>query len=234
MAAAIGYLGAAAWVSFPFMGARLLFVLPFYLLALLAGRERRPLAGNAVCAGILLASLGSLSAYFGKEGFLNQGYLVPFGEMARRIQEKSTRSDALLLADGYNTDPLPLLAALGQKVFTLHPAIRDNTDSSPLLVALEGRLKCVILRDEQAEELAAKYIREERFDTIWHLRNTNDISPGSIVTRLESEAAERYSGTERLFVPYSTADRWAARLLGRAPQTHHYRLTEFRKTEQGP
>ena len=210
LAALIGYLGAASWVSFPFMGARLLFMLPFYLPALIAGRERSPLAGNAVCAGLLVVSLGSLSAYFGKQGFLNQGYLVPFDAMARRIEEKSPRSDALLLADGYNTDP------------------------SPLLAALDGRLERLTIYGEQSETLAAKHIREERFETVWYLRNTHDSSPGNVVTRLERQAAERYAGEEHLFAPYAAANRWAARLLGRPPRTHHYRLTEFRKTGEGP
>ncbi len=211
LAALIGYIGAASWVSFPFVGARLLFTLPFYLLCLVAGRERRPLAGNAVCAGILLVSLGSLSAYFGKQGFLNQGYLRPFGEIARSIQEKSTRSGALLLADGYNTDP------------------------SPLLAALKGQVECVTIYGEQAEELAAKYIREERFDTIWYLRTTHDASPEGVVTRLELQAAGRYVGDEHLFMPHDVAaNRWASRLLGRQPQTHYFRLTEFRKPGEGP
>ena len=208
LVALIAYLGATAWVTFAFVGARLLFVLPFYLLWLLAGRERRPVAGNVICAGMLAVSVGSLTSYFGKEGFLNQGYLVPFGAIARSVQEKSTRSASLMLVEGYNTDP------------------------SPLLAALEGKVQCIKIRGEPAEALASKHIREEQFETIWYLRNTHDISPGGVISRLESEAAERYEGKEHLFVPYSAADRWGARLLGWPAQTHHYRLTEFRKPEE--
>lgn len=208
LTAAVGYIGAAAWVSFPFIGARLLFVLPFFLLTLPAGRERRPRAGNAVCALLLAVFLVSLSAYFGKQGFLNQGYLAPFDEMARLIRQEPPSARALLLADGYNTDP------------------------SPLLAALEGRPECVVIRGKHAQELAAGRIRR-RFDTVWFLRNTHDASPGGVVARLESQAAARYAREDHLFVPFNAVNRWAARLLGRAPQTHHYRLTAFRKRADG-
>lgn len=210
LTAAVGYIGAASWVSFPFIGARLLFVLPFFLLTLPAGRERRPRAGNAVCAVLPAVFLVSLSAYFGKQGFLNQGYLTPFDEMARLIREQSPPSGVLLLADGYNTDPSPL------------PAV------------LEGLPEYVMIRGKEAEELAAEHIREERFDTVWYVRDTHDASPGGVVARLEAQAAARYAREDHLFVPYNTVNRWAARLLGRPPQTHHYRLTAFRKTGQVP
>ena len=208
--ALIGYLGATAWVTFAFVGARLLFVLPFYLLLLLAGRERKPRSGTVICAGLLVVSLGSLTSYFSKQGFLNQGYLVPFGEIARYVRANSTAAGApatrtLLLVEGYNTDP------------------------SPLLAALNGHIECIKVRGESTETLALKLVNEQRFDTLWYLRNTHDISPGGVISRIESEAAARYHGQEHLFVPYSTADQWMARLLGWPPRTHHYRLTEFRK-----
>ncbi len=208
--ALIGYLGATAWVTFAFVGARLLFVLPFYLLLLLAGRERRPRAGTVVCAGLLVVSLGSLTAYFGKQGFRNQGYLVPFGEIALYVREHSagvgsSTTGALMLVEGYNTDP------------------------SPLLAALDGHVETIKIRGEPTETLASQRVNGVRLDVIWYLRNTHDISPGGVISRIESEATASYRGKEHLFVPYSTADRWMARLLGWPPQTHHYRLTEFRK-----
>ena len=74
-----------------------------------------------------------------------------------------------------------------------------------------------------------KLVNEQHFHTLWYLRNTHDISPGGVISRIESDAAAHYHGQEHLFVPYSTADQWMARLLGWPPRTHHYRLTEFRK-----
>ncbi len=208
--ALIGYLGATAWVTFAFVGARLLFVLPFYLLLLLAGRERKPRAGNVICAGLLVVSLGSLTSYFSKQGFLNQGYLVPFGEISRYVRANSTAAGApatrtLLLVEGYNTDP------------------------SPLLAALDGHIECIKVRGESTETMALKLVHEQHFDTLWYLRNTHDISPKGVISRIESEAAAHYHGQEHLFVPYSTADQWMAHLLGWPPRTHHYRLTGFRK-----
>jgi hypothetical protein len=202
--AVIGYLGATAWVTFAFVGARLLFIFPFYLLLLLAGRERKPRVGTVICTGLIVVSLGSLTAYFSKEGFLNQGYLVPFGEIARRVREHSS-GNALMLVEGYNTDP------------------------SPLLAALAGHIEMIKIRGESTETLAAQYVNERRHDTIWYLRNTHDISPDGVVARIESEAAAHHEAEEHLFVPYSSADRWVAHLLRWPPETHHYRLTEFRK-----
>ena len=213
LVALIGYLGATAWVTFAFVGARLLFVLPFYLLLLLAGRERKPRPGTLICAGLLLVSLGSLTSYFSKQGFLNQGYLVPFGEIARYVRANSTAAGApatrtLLLVEGYNTDP------------------------SPLLTSLDGHIETIKIRGAPTEALASKRVNERQLNTIWYLRNTHDISPGGVITRIESDAAAHYHGQEHLFVPYSTADQWMARLLGWPPRTHHYRLTEFRNPQE--
>ena len=45
--ALVGYLGASRWVSFAFIPARLLFLLPFYLLLLVRSRgATRPLSGE--------------------------------------------------------------------------------------------------------------------------------------------------------------------------------------------
>ena len=51
--ACIGYAGASAWVTFSFVGARLLFLLPFYLLWLLRGRRNSQKLGSIVCLAIL-------------------------------------------------------------------------------------------------------------------------------------------------------------------------------------
>ena len=206
--AVIAYLGAAAWVAFPFVGARLLFLLPLYLLWLLAGRSRHPVSGSAVCAGMLVVSLGSLSAYYSKTNFLNQGYLVPFDEIADVIS--AAPADSIVLVDGYNTDPAPLLAFLYQKV----PVVRIRDDAS------------------QAEARTA--IESGNWRRIWLLRNAHDISPGEILTQLESAASEQYESCKRLYVPFSTMDRWVATRLGREEATHHYEMTEFTRREAAP
>jgi hypothetical protein len=203
--AGIGYLGAAAWVSFPFMGARLLFLLPFYLRCLVRGRLRGGAAGAIVLGGILLVQAAGLSAYFQKRGFLNQGYLVPFGEIAALIDERSTGLPALLLVDGYNTDPTPLLAGI------------------------DRRIDVIKLRGGEAMAQARARVERGDAEVIWFLRNTHDISPDAVVTALEDGVATGYGSYRSYFVPYSEADEYAATWLGWPAETrYHYQLTEFR------
>jgi hypothetical protein len=203
--AGIGYLGAAAWVSFPFMGARLLFLLPFYLRCLVRGRLRGRAAGSVILGGVLVVQAAGLSSYFRKTGFLNQGYLVPFEEIALRIEERSAGQPALLLVDGYNTDPAPLLARL------------------------EGRVDVIKIRGEEAARQARERIERGDPGIIWFLRNTHDISPDGVVSALQDNVAGSYGSQHSYFVPYSEADEYAAEWLGWPAQTrYHYQLTEFR------
>jgi len=208
--ALIAYLGAAAWVAFPFIGARLLFLLPLYLLWLLTGRARTPIAGSVICAGMLVVSLGSLSAYYGKANFLNQGYLVPFDEIAAVITAEPASADIIVLIDGYNTDP------------------------APLLVSLEGKLPLVRIRDDASQAEARAAIEGGNFRKVWFLRNAHDISPGGVLTQLEAAAAERYESAKHHYVPFSPMDQWVASRLGRAEATHHYQMTEFSRREAVP
>ena len=204
----IAYLGAAAWVSFPFVGARLLFLLPLYLLWVLAGRAKQPRIGSLVCGGMILVSLGSLSSYFGKSNFLNQGYLVPFDEIATLIERESSEREAILLVDGYNTDPAPLLAAM------------------------RGKLPIVRIRDASSRSVAHAAIASGEWPKIWVLRNSHDISPGKALTALEAAASEQYRPERRLFVPFSPMDRLVARWLGRNASSHHYQMTKFTRRDR--
>ena len=204
--ASIGYAGASAWVTFSFVGARLLFLLPFYLLWVLRGRRNSPRLGSAVCLAMLAVSAGSLTSYFQKEGFLNHGYLVPFREIAGHIRDHSRGRKAVVLIDGYNTDAAPLMARL-----------RDD-------------ILCVEIRGEGREARARLEIQSDEWTTMWFLRRSHDISPGRRVSRFEEQLALEYEGSRRFFVPFSTVDRWALSLLGRENTSgYHYQLTEFRR-----
>jgi hypothetical protein len=99
LAAAIGYVGVARWVSFPFIPARLMWLLPFLALAMAAGSKRRLWA-----PGLLLASAAaSIFFYFRQENFLNKGYAAPLREIAARLDSEAGPQD-LILIDAYNTD----------------------------------------------------------------------------------------------------------------------------------
>ncbi len=204
--AGIGYLGAAAWVSFPFMGARLLFLLPFYLRCLVRGRLHRRTAGKVILGGLLVVYALGLSSYFRKTGFLNQGYLLPFDEIASQIKERSAGRPVLVLVDGYNTDP------------------------SPLIADLQGSIDIIKIRGDEAARQARERIERGDTEIIWFLRNTHDISPGGIVGGLEQGIADAYGSHPSYFVPYSEADEYAARFLGWPEEIrYHYQLTEFRR-----
>ena len=207
--ALIAYLGAAAWVSFPFIGARLLFLLPLYLLWLLAGRAKWQRAGVMICGGMILVSLGSLSSYYSKSNFLNQGYLVPFDEIAALIESKSSPSETVLLVDDYNTDPAPLLAEVREK------------------------FAAVRIRNAGSQAQARALIESGGWRKIWFLRNSHDISPHLAISELEAFAAQHYEPERRLlYVPFSSMDHWAAAWLGRSAATHHYQMIEFTAPEE--
>ena len=204
--ACIGYLGASAWVTFSFVGARLLFLLPFYLLWVLRGRRNSPKLGSIACLAMLAVSAGSLTSYFQKEGFLNHGYLVPFQEIADHIRDQSRARNAVILIDGY------------------------NTDAAPLIAKLRGDFRWLEIRGEQREARARQEIQRGDWTTLWFLRRSHDVSPGRVISRLEQELVSKYEGRQRFFVPFSTVDRWALSLLDRQDTSgHHYQLTEFRR-----
>jgi hypothetical protein len=104
LAAAIGYLGAARWVSFAFIPARLLFALPFYLMA--AARRAW------ICVALACLWMGSLYSYFHLEDFLNKGYLLPFDRIAEIVERESAGRSAGLRVDAPGLDVSPLTRRL--------------------------------------------------------------------------------------------------------------------------
>jgi len=199
-AGVVAYLGAASWVSFPFMPARLLFLFPFFLL--LAVSSRRPAAPVVLTAAAALFVLSD-QQYFMQLGFLNKGYLIPFSEIARTIETESDPTRTLVLVDSANCDPAPLLAAL--------------PDSFEIWVAAE--------RPEL--ELAEARIQDSPPQTIWYLRTSRDVTPRRIHERFEETLMQSYMPTPRRYLPYSDVDQLALRLLGANPPSHHLQLIRY-------
>ncbi|MBI5280644.1 MAG: hypothetical protein HY858_03100 [Candidatus Solibacter usitatus] len=111
LAGVIGYVGVARWVSYPFIPARLLWLLPFLTLAVAAGAKRRLWA-----VGLLLASsLASIVFYFRQENFLNKGYAAPLREIAAKLSAEAGPRD-LILIDAYNTDGYAVTYYLPERV----------------------------------------------------------------------------------------------------------------------
>jgi hypothetical protein len=201
--ALLGYVGVSRWVPFSFIPARLLFVLPLYWLLVLRGRERSPRLGLAVCGALLLLEIGALHSYFGKEDFLNKGYAAPFDQMAELV-ERDSPGNTLVVVDRYNTDAFPLLDRLQR------PA--------------------VLLKDGATLRVLAEQAKQGAFDTVWHLRNTHDLSPGGLSRRLDRQLAPCYELHRHLFQPYSVIERWIIRQLGWPEQpTHFYEALQARR-----
>ncbi len=204
--AVAAYLGASRWLSFVFIPARLLFLLPFFLLLLVRGAERSRRAGWIACGSLAVLSAGSVASYFQRTDFLDKAYLLPYPEIARTINENSTAGPAVVVADACNLDPGPLTTQVRSGI----PVILVTCDSG--LAALRQRLNA------------------PGADTIWYVRNTHDISRGGLNSKLEAELSAVRRVETRLYVPYSQRDRFLMGLLGwRERPTHFVQLLEMRR-----
>jgi hypothetical protein len=138
-AAVIGYFVVSRWVSYAFVPARLLWLLPFVCLAVAAGVGRRRWLG----AVILVSYVSSAALYFRRENFLNLGYVAPLREIVETLNREAMAEDVILL-DPYNTDFQPIVAGLSGRtrhvVLEGRPAIpaaravwivRNTRDASP-------------------------------------------------------------------------------------------------------
>jgi hypothetical protein len=204
LATVIAYAGTVLWVSLPFTPARLLFLLPFYLILLARGLVSNPRATALALCGVAVVWFGGLSSYFQRDGFLNKGYLIPFAELASHVEHNSQPSETLVLIDGYNTDPKPLVAELA-------PPYR-----------------CLVIHSAETASAAAQAVAETTAPTVWFFGNTHDIAPGRVHENLKAALRLRYNETEQLFVPYSELDHFVLRRLGwRDVPTHHYQMLQF-------
>jgi len=160
-AAGVGYLGVSRWVSYPFVPARLLWLLPCLCLAVGAGaaRMRAPMLRGAVVLAILLSYISSDALYFARKDYLNLTYDAPLREIASEIDRQGNPRDLILL-DVYNTD-------------------------AAIVPLLPPRIPHILL---DSDGVAAARRRVPAAATVWIVRNTHDVSPGQITTAVESGA----------------------------------------------
>lgn len=205
LSAIIGYAGSVKWVSYAFVGPRLLWLLPFVCLGIaLAIRPRT--RWRLAAAGLLLCSSAfSVFNYFHLTGFLNKGYAAPLREIAAVIQAEPGPAP-LVLIDAYNTD------IDGQRYY-LPPDI-------PAIVLTPET-------EQAAREASA------RAGTVWVVHNQRDISPGGLTSRMEGTACDGREKQIRLYLPYEGWEKLALRLLFPDPPTHFYQLTECKKPGTG-
>jgi hypothetical protein len=200
-AAIIGFIGVARWVSYPFVPARMLFLLPFFLALLAEGVHTHRHAGAVAVAGMLALSCCGIWCYFHKTGFRNKQYPMPIAEIAAQIQRNSSAADSVILVDSTNSDPPAMQYALG---------------SRPVLISGTA----------QVQNLLA----DSRVRTIWFLRNGHDVSPGKRNERIEAQLREELRVTVHPYQRFSPLETGLMRAIGIAkpPEYFHY-LLEFRR-----
>ncbi len=211
LVAAVAFLGASRWVSYPFMGARLLFLLPLFLVALAAGVTTKGRLGTVLGVVLFTVNLAGLWSYYGARDVLNPAYLVPSQGIAKEIVLHSSSEDTVVWVDALNFDGTTLEHYL-PKTF------RVRWLTTPQSVAAARA------------ELNAGAIRH-----IWFVRSSHDISPGHEFERLESQMTETWSQhTLYSYVPFSPTHLAILRVRallrhqdGSQPRQYMYQMSEF-------
>ena len=201
----IGYVGVSRWVSFAFVPARLIILLPFFLLLLIEGAKRSPRAGTIACAGLLVLSVGSLSSYYRRADFLNKAYLMPNEEIAGTINQRAVSGSDILVMDRANTNVYAVLDRLSVDLDIISARYSDWT------VKLRASM------------------RRRPGGAVWIVRNTHDTVPAQFHKKLETELSATHSVRRYLFLRYSDLDRLLMPLMGWTEKpTHVLQLLEFR------
>ena len=199
--AVVGIAGVTRWVSYPFVPARMLFVLPFFLLLVVAGAGVHRRAGNFVLGAMLVLSVSGTWCYFTKTAFRNKEYPMPLGEIAEYIRKNSAPRGAVILVDSANSDPVGLEYALGPDV----PLLRTQDPATEK--ALTGR----------------------HGKPVWFLRNTHDVSEGGLNARYEAELRKTMQPTTFYYQPYSLLERGLLHAMGVQPTPWYFQeLLEFK------
>jgi uncharacterized membrane protein len=200
VAAVAGYLGVSRWVSYPFIPARLLWLLPFLILAVSQGilHLKRPMIQRIIVVAVALSYLSSCVLYFRRENYLNLGYAAPLPEIAAMLNRDAQPGDVVLV-DSY------------------------NTDFQALAMYLSGRTPMIAL-----DRISAAPARKTAHSagTIWIVRNTRDISPGGLTPGIRSEVCAGRPQQRTLLEPYAQWQKVALSIAGfQPPPTHFYEVT---------
>src|ERR1019366_9452520 len=210
----------ARWVSYPFVPARMLFVLPFFLLLLARGAAQDSSQGaathatgvwrrwgNAAVAAMLLVSLSGIWCYFHKTGFRNKQYPLPIQEIAGRILRDSGAGDSAILVDSTNSDPIALL------------------------YALDGQRSVFATSLPETPAALTRLLADPRIRTVWFLRNTHDVSPAGLNAQFEARLRPGMAETVHSYQPYTPLERLLVGTLRgtHEPPRYFHELLEFRR-----
>jgi hypothetical protein len=205
-AAAIGFIGVARWVSYPFIPARMLFVFPFFLLLFLTGALAHRRTGALAVTAMLALSLSGVWCYFHKTGFRNKEYPLPIREIAAHIRQSGSAADSAILVDSANSDPRAMEYALGP--------------SRPFLET----------GDPAAAPAVSRLLAEPQIRTIWFLRSTHDISAAKFDERFERQLRAAMPVTVHPYEAFTPLEARLMRAMGmRDPPAWSHELLEFRR-----
>ncbi len=204
--ALIGFAGVAGWVSYAFVPARLLFLLPLALLAIAKGAQSSPRAGTLIAGALLAANLVGIGSYFQARDLLDIGYLAPMDRIGRDIAASSFPADTIVLVDG------------------------PNLSGAVLEYYLPGFSTRQIFTEQDAED-ARRAIASPAIRHIWFLRNPRDVTPGHVLERLETELrASDAQGKLHPYVSFSPTHKVLMRLMHvQVASDLMYGAWEFRK-----
>jgi hypothetical protein len=176
--ALIGFVVVAGWVSYAFVPARLLFLLPLAVLAIARGAQSSPRAGSVIAGALLAANLVGIASYFQARSLLNIGYLAPLDRIALDIRGSSTPADTIVLVDGPNLSGVVLDYYLPgfsvRYIFTAEDA------------------------DAAWREANAPVNRH-----VWLVRNPRDVTAGHVLDRLETELRNSRQGLLHPYMSFS-------------------------------
>lgn len=179
LAGAIAYIGVSRWTGYPFTPARVLFLLPFFLILVADGIGGMRLARAATGVLVLAYALGDYS-YFARTGFLNKEYCVPYSRIAETINADSPPG-SILVTNGY------------------------DTFAEPLLPRLKPEVRVIALDDDTVGEV--KRAIGGPAPVVWFFCRSHDESPGRVATDLIAEAGRARPATLYGYLPYSALER---------------------------
>ena len=206
-AALLGYIGAAYWASYPFMGARLVFLLPLLLVAVATGIGESGRLGTLFGVALFAANAGGVWSYFEVRDLLNIAYVAPQPQIATSIALRSLPANTVVWVDGLTVD--------------------DTVLAYYLPVGFAVR----VLRSSADADAAWNQLQQSpSIRHVWFI--SSDISPGGAFEQLERRMMDswRYHALHP-YVPASGTYRLALRFAMRVaePPQYIYRVWEFRR-----
>ena len=201
----LGFVVVAGWVSYAFVPARLLFLLPLALLAIARGAQSSPRAGTTIAGALLAANLVGIGSYFQARDLLNIGYLAPMDRIARDIAGTSTPANTIVLVDGPNMSG----------------------------VVLDSYLPGFSIRyifSAQDAEAAWREANAPVNRHVWFLRNPRDVTTDRVLERLETELRNSWPGQLHPYMSFSPTHKALMRAAGvQVTSDWMYSAWEFRK-----